>query len=110
MTQPPTLWLKIVQRITSTISSPDFIDTYRQRPQDFTRQCKLDFKTLCLFILSLPQAALGPELNRFFQMLYKSDLPQDVITSQAFCNAWKKIRPETFAELNRGRCQPHMDS
>ena len=100
MTGVPASWLKIVQKIVNTISSPDFIDTYRQRPQDFTRNSPLDFQTLCLFILNQPQAALTPELNHFFQMLTQSPLPQAVVTAQAFCQARKKIQPKAFVALN----------
>ena len=100
MTLAPASSLKIVHKIVNTINAPDFIDTYRQRPQDFTRKSPLDFQTLCLFILNQPQAALTPELNHFFQMVYQSPLPQAVVTAQAFCQARKKIQPEAFVALN----------
>jgi len=92
--------LKIVQKLISFLDNPEFINTHKQRPQDFTRHRTLDFKTICLFLLKQPQAALAPELNHFFQQIKQSPLPCAVVSPQAFSKARRKLKPAAFNALN----------
>ena len=101
--------MKIVQKITNKLDCPVFIDTYRQRPQDFTRRRQLTFKNLVLFLLNQPRTALQTELDQFYRVLNQSSVETQVVTAQAFSKARNKLKPEVFADLNQ-HLQQQIDS
>jgi hypothetical protein len=101
--------LKIVQKITSQLDCPDFIDTHRQRPHDFTRRRQLTFKNLVLFLLNQPRTALQTELDQFYRVLNQASAETQVVTAQAFSKARGKLKPEVFESLNQ-TLQQQLDS
>ncbi|MEH6689506.1 MAG: IS4 family transposase, partial [Halopseudomonas sabulinigri] len=101
--------MKIVKKITNKLDCPVFIDTYRQRPQDFTRRRQLTFKNLVLFLLNQPRTALQTELDQFYRVLNQSSVETQVVTAQAFSKARNKLKPEVFADLNQ-HLQQQIDS
>lgn len=109
MTLPSKSCLKIVKKITNKLDCPVFIDTYRQRPQDFTRRRQLTFKNLVLFLLNQPRTALQTELDQFYRVLNQSSVETQVVTAQAFSKARNKLKPEVFADLNQ-HLQQQIDS
>lgn len=90
-----------MQNIASLLDSPEFIDTHKQRPQDFTRQRHLTFKNLVLFLLNQPRTALQTELDQFFQVLQQAPFERRVVTAQALSKARAKLKPEAFEALNQ---------
>ncbi len=101
--------MKIVQKITSQLDCPDFIDTHRQRPHDFTRRRQLTFKNLVLFLLNQPRTALQTELDQFYRVLNQASAETQVVTAQAFSKARGKLKPEVFESLNQ-TLQQQLDS
>ncbi len=81
-----------MQYIAKLLDSSDFIDTHRKRPQDFTRQRHLDFKTTVLFLLNQPRAALQTELDLFFRVLQQAPFERRVVTAQALSKARATIK------------------
>lgn len=101
--------MKIVQKITSQLDCPAFIDTHRQHPHDFTRRRQLTFKNLVLFLLNQPRTALQTELDQFYRVLNEASVESQVVTAQAFSKARSKLKPEVFESLNQ-TLQQQIDS
>lgn len=81
------------------MASEEFLNQYRTSPAAFTRERKLPFSSVVLFLLSLIRSSLQNELDRFFQVLRSADSPLREVTASAFCQARKKLRPEAFVAL-----------
>ncbi len=70
----------------------------KMNPKDFTRDRKLPFARLVLFMLNLVRKTLQHELDRFFALLGLSgQLPP---SKQAFSKARMKLSPTAFIGLN----------
>ena len=78
------------------IDSREYLDTARKRPQDFTRNRKMPFKNLILFMLNLVRSSTQICLDRFFELI---GTPEIHMSQQAFSEARHKIRWEAFQEL-----------
>ncbi len=87
--------------------SNDFISSlatkikYRKREQDFTRNRLLSFEQLVLCMLKLLRHSLEIELDAFFNDLQGS-MKRSIkkITSSAFIQGRKKLKPDLFFDLN----------
>lgn len=101
--------MKIVQKLTSSLDCPAFIDAHRQHPQDFTRRRHLTFKNLVLFLLNQPRTALQTELDQLYRVLNQASAESQVVTAQAFSKARSKLKPEVFERLNQ-TLQQQIDS
>jgi hypothetical protein len=87
--------------IKKTITSSEFINKNRIDDSDFTRQRKLPFPTLIIFLLSLVRGSYQSELDRFFSILHRWRVPKRFVTKAAFTKARMKFKYETLIELNR---------
>jgi len=94
----PTKFIKI---------STDFIysfatkEKYRLNKKDFTRNRKLPFEELVLFMLKLLRRTIQLELNSFFKELSGSiSASKQKLTSSAFVQSRKKLNPDLFYDLN----------
>jgi hypothetical protein len=111
----PRIWKKIValaQRLLSQICanliefiheiicSKDFLHRHRRSERDFTRQRKLPFPTLIIFLIDLITGSYQNELNRFFRLLIPSELPKRFVSKVALARARMKLEYEAFVELN----------
>ena len=79
------------------ISSEANIEKYRVCPKDFTRNRKLGFKELSLFMLRTLKQNIQVELQKFLD-----DIKGCVhsFTTSAFVQGRKKIKPDMFLDLN----------
>lgn len=82
------------------ITSQNFIDKHRQNSTDFSRKRKLPVQSLIAFLISLVRGSYQNELDRFFNILDRSDLPKRHVTKVALAKARKKLKYEAFIELN----------
>ena len=73
--------------IKKIITSPDFIHRHRQKPTDFSRKRKLPAHTLIAFLLSFLRGSYQNELDRFFNILNRSDAIKRVVSKAAFTKA-----------------------
>jgi hypothetical protein len=78
------------------VGNPEFLDSARKRPQDFTRDRKMPFQKLVLFMLNMVRNSAQTCLDRFFEMIGQEDVH---MTQQSFSEARHKIRWEAFREL-----------
>lgn len=70
---------------------------HRTKAKYFTREGKMNFKNMILFMLNMAKKSLQVELNNFFCNVLNKDT---CISKQAFSEARQKISPEAFIELN----------
>ena len=75
---------------------------YRTSEKDFTRNRKLPFEELVLCMLKLLRHTIQTELNNFLKELQGSvNTAAKKITSSAFVQSRKKLKPDLFFDLNQ---------
>ena len=90
-----TLW-SVVETSEGRIDDRGFLDSARNRPQDFTRDRKMPFKNLILFMLNMTKSSIQTCLDRFFKLAGQEDVH---MAQQSFSEARQKIRWEAFQDL-----------
>ena len=58
---------KLIDYLKNIIHSQHFLERHRNAPTDFTRQRKLPFQTLILFMINLIKGSYQDELDHFFK-------------------------------------------
>ena len=82
------------------ISSPDFIARHRINKKDFTRNRKLPFHVLIVFLINLVKGSYQDELDKFFKTIFRFDVAKRVVSKAALTKARMKLKFEAFMELN----------
>ena len=98
---PPKLCAELVVFLKKIITAPDFVHRHRQNSTDFTRKRKLPAQSLIPFLLSLVRGSYQKELDRFFNILSRSDTPKREVTKAAFAKSRMKLKYQAFIELNQ---------
>jgi len=80
------------------INGEDFLNTARKRPQDFTRNRKMPFSQLVLFMLNMVKSSIQTCLDKFFEQTGQEDIH---MAQQSFSESREKIKWEAFRELFR---------
>ena len=75
---------EIVQKIATYLCDPAFIDRFRSDEKAFTRERKLTFSHLVLFLLNLVKGSVEDELDAFFQTLQGQEPDALFVTKSAF--------------------------
>jgi hypothetical protein len=75
---------KVIEFIKQIISSPDFIARHRQNQKTFTRQRKLPFHILIVFLINFVKGSYQDELDKFFKTICRFDVAKRVV-SKALC-------------------------
>lgn len=89
---------KMVKTIERMLESAEYISKVRKKESNFTRNRKLVFKELVVFILTLPKKTLTIELNNYFvDNKKKSD--QVIVSKQAFSVARQKVDEVVFKDI-----------
>jgi len=91
---------KLVVFIKKIINSEDFITQHRQHPTDFTRQRKLSFSILILFLINLIKGSYQDELDHFFKAVFKCDVAKRFVSKAALAKARMKLKYQAFIDLN----------
>lgn len=84
---------------TKLIDDEGFVSRVKAKPQDFSRDRKLEFKHLLLAIMSFTKSSIQVELDRFYKSLLHSPDSFDTISKSAFTQSRKKLLPKAFIEL-----------
>lgn len=75
---------------------------YRMNEKDFTRDRKLTFDTMSLCMIKLLRQNIQVELNTYFCISNGLNMNSPMtVTSSAFVQSRKKIKPEMFSDLNK---------
>ncbi len=83
------------------IHSKNTLLTYRVSEKDFTRARKLPFEGLVLCMLKLLRQNIQIELNAYFNSIRTAVSNKVIsITSSAFVQSRKKLKPDLFYDLN----------
>ena len=90
----------LIEFVKNVISSPEFLNLSRKSQADFSRNRKLPFLDLLLYLLNFVKSSYQPELNKFFQILSGSLTAKKIVSKAALCKARKKLKHESFVELN----------
>lgn len=91
---------KAIEFIRNIILSPEFIATYRKNRNDFTRQRKLPFHVLIVFLINLVKGSYQDELDRFFKTICRFDVAKRIVSKAALSKARMKLKFQAFIELN----------
>jgi hypothetical protein len=91
---------KLIDFLKNIIQSEEFISRHRQRDPHFTRNRKLPFHFLIVFLLSLLRGSYQDELDRFFKILFRFDVAKRIVTKAAISKARMKLKYQAFMELN----------
>jgi len=92
---------EMIEFLRKILNSQEFICRHRQNPKDFTRKRKLPAQSLIVFLLSLVRSSYQKELDRFFTILNRTDVPKRVVTKAALAKARMKLKYQAFVELNQ---------
>ncbi len=87
---------RILAELNECSVSRSLKETFRVRPEDFTRQRKMPFEKVALFTMSLTRRSIQIDLTKFIRAF--ADGIRDV-TNSAFNQGRKKLRPEVFRKL-----------
>src|SRR3989344_3356773 len=88
----------VVKEIRKKIDSSAFVKNCRASEKDFTRDRKLPFKSLILFMLNIIKQTLQKELTHFISLF--GGEKADSITKSAYCQSRMKLKHTGFIELN----------
>lgn len=92
------LTLNIMKRIKEQIFDSNFLKSNRISKKSFTRNRKLPFSLLILFMINLIKQTLQKELTQFIKLFSKKKIEN--ITKSAFCQSRLNLKPEAFIKLN----------
>ncbi|MBW2304380.1 MAG: IS4 family transposase [Deltaproteobacteria bacterium] len=90
--------IEFIKRI---IISPSFICRHRQHQNDFTRQRKLPFHVLIVFLINFVKGSYQDELDKFFKTVCRFDVARRIVSKAALSKARMKLKFEAFIELNQ---------
>jgi len=87
---------KIIEKIKAKIYDPNYKMVNRVSQKDFTRERKMPFTSLVLFMLNIIKQTLQKELANFMDLVSG----KTSITKSAFSQSRVKLKPEAFTDLN----------
>ena len=87
----------IIQQIKRLLCSSNLKETFRLSPKDFTRNRKMPFDKVLLFMISMVKKSLQLELCVFLQTLNLKTV--SYVTNSVYNQARMKIKPEVFQYL-----------
>jgi hypothetical protein len=92
---------QLVQKTINLALSEDFVARHRATPTAFTRQRKLTFFNLLLFLLNQVKGSLQEELDAFLREGDQLQAEPVTVTKAAFSKARRYLKPSAFIELNQ---------
>lgn len=91
---------KLIVFLKQIVSSPDFVARHRHKKNDFTRQRKLPFHVLIVFLINFVHGSYQDELDKFFQTICRFDVAKRVVSKAPLTKARMKLKFEGFVDLN----------
>src|SRR5947208_8737218 len=93
--------IAILQTARQLLCDQTFAASHRQRPRDFTRQCKLTFLIVMLLILQKSLKSLQLRLHEFMTDWFEAGHKKLSVTGGALTHARAKLSPSAFIDLNQ---------
>jgi hypothetical protein len=94
------LCTRLIAVLKDRLFSPAFLECHRRCERDFTRERRLSFWRVFLFLLNLVKRSLQDELDEFFKLDSGEDVATRQVTKSAFSQARKKLHAGALIELN----------
>ena len=91
---------KMIVHLKQIITSPDFIIRHKKHETDFTRQRKLPFHVLIVFLINFVRGSYQDELDKFFKTVCRFDVAKRVVSKAALSKARMKLKYQAFIDLN----------
>jgi hypothetical protein len=91
---------KMIVHLKQIITSPDFIARHKLHQKDFTRQRKLPFHVLIVFLINFVRGSYQDELDKFFKTICRFDVAKRVVSKAALSKARMKLKYQAFIDLN----------
>ena len=91
---------KLIEFLKNIITSTEFIARHRQSDTNFTRERKIPFHLLIVFLLNVLRGSYQDQLDRFFKILFRLDVANRVVSKAALTKARMKLKYQAFVELN----------
>ena len=92
---------ELIDFIKKIVTSPEFVERNRHSHKNFTRQRKLPFHLLIVFLINFVRGSYQDELDKFFKAINRFDVAQRVVSKVAPAKARMKLKFEAFVELNQ---------
>ena len=87
----PSVFMILSTILRELLFSQEFLELARQRAEDFTRNRKMPFTDLVLFMINLVRSSSKAALDRYFEFIRGSEIQ---MTQQSFSEARQKLRWE----------------
>jgi hypothetical protein len=87
----------ILGMLSNILHSKEYLERSRKKPTDFTRNRKLSFMHMVLFMLNMVKTSTQVALDRFFELLDRANPTQ--MSQPSFSEARQKLKPEAIQEL-----------
>ena len=94
------MYAKTIEFIKQIITSPEFLARNRRQQNDFTRQRKLPFHVMIIFLINFVRGSYQDELDKFFKTVFRFDVAKRIVSKAALTKARMKLKFEAFIELN----------
>ena len=91
---------QLIDYLKNIVHSDEFCTKHKKNPQDFTRDRILTFSNLIFFMMNMNNDSYQAELDRFFQTVNHSEVPEHAIYKGNLSKARKKLKHEAFVDLN----------
>ena len=91
----------LINYLKNIIFSKKFLSRHKNSPKAFTRNRKLPFHTLILFLINLVKGSYQDELDRYFQTIHGFEVAKRIVSKVALSKARMKLEYTAFIELNR---------
>ena len=92
---------KLIDFLKNIITSDTFINRNKHSEKNFTRQRKLPFPILIVFLMNLIKGSYQDELDNFFKVLNGDQVAKRFVSKAALVKARMKVKYEAFIELNQ---------
>ncbi|MCL1975295.1 MAG: hypothetical protein FWG61_03935, partial [Firmicutes bacterium] len=66
--------LSVIETSVKKIKDPELLNSARKRPHDFTRDRKMPFSKLILFMINMVKSSIQTCLDSYFEMIGQEDV------------------------------------
>lgn len=92
---------ELIDFLKQILLSSSFAARHKNAPTDFTRDRKLPFHTLMLFLTNFIKGSYQDELDHFFKSLFKLEVALHFVSKMALSKARMKLKYSAFIEFNQ---------
>lgn len=91
---------QLIESLKSLIFSDEFSFRNKQYPSDFIRTRLFPFHDLIFFLLNMNNKSYQDELDRYFQAIHHTEVPERILYKGNLSKARAKLKFQAFVELN----------